>query len=147
MLFRSIKLDATYVIAPTGPCSLCKSKKIQCSLMPKNPAIGKADRHTISREDVLLYCLKLVEKSRANIVRGKQCADNPPDVGEPNSSTPSSLAQLAGLDSLTLDSGGSSAMITPADSPDTGAQPSLPGPPASASQLALKTGKASKTRK
>ena len=114
--------------------------------MPKNPETGKADHRLITREEALEYRLKQVEESRAEIVKGKQRAGSFPGAGEPSGSVPSPLEPLVSLNSLTLDSG-SSAAITPADSPVTGAQPPLPEPPTAASQSAPKTGKASNTGK
>ena len=134
------------IITPTGPCKLCKDKKIKCSLMPKNPKTGKADRRLITREEALEYCLKQVEELHAKIIKGKQCAGSSPGTGEPSGSVPSPLKPLVSLNLLTLDSR-SSATITPADSLVTGAQPPLPEPPTAASQSAPKTGKASNTGK
>src|SRR5216684_3444455 len=74
---------------------------------------------------------------RCNLVKkGKQSAHNSPDAGEPEGSglapLPSLLVPLAGLGTLTLDSGSSSASNTPVDSPAVSLQPALPEHPAPA---------------
>ena len=130
-------------ITPTGPCVLCKEKKIKCSLMPKNPETGKADRCQILREETLKYRLKQAEELRAKIVRGKQREGNLPNAGELSGLVSSPLEPLTALDLLTLDSGGSSTAIIPTDSLVASVQPPLPDPLAAASRPAPKTSKAS----
>lgn len=106
--------------------------------MPQNPSTGKTIRHAMSRAEILEYRLKQTDEPSAPsaVKRGKRRARNSPDAGESEGSglAPSPLATLSGLGGLTLDSGGSSAADTPADSPSTLAhQPTLAAPtPASA---------------
>src|SRR5258708_9059265 len=71
-----------------------------------------------------------LQEYRCNLVKkGKQPARNSPNAGKPEGSglapLPSRLAPLAGLGTLTLDSGSSSAANTPADSPIVSLQPAL----------------------
>ena len=108
---------------PNGACVQCKKKKLKCSLLPKNDKTGKTDRHPMTDEK--LYEFRVGQA----IKRGKQRALDSPDAGEAEGSSqaPSPLSALDGLEMLKLDSGGSSAAITPADSPSTIPQPSLTG--------------------
>src|SRR5258708_34197163 len=76
-----------------------------------------------------------LQEYRCNLVKkGKQPACNSPDAGKPEGSglapSPSLLVPLAGLRTLTLDSGSSSAANTPTDSPTVSLQPALPECPA-----------------
>ena len=71
---------------------------------------------------------KLYEFRMSQAIKmGKQWALDPPDAGEAEGSSqaPSPLSALDGLETLKLDSSGSSTAITPADSPATIPQPSL----------------------
>src|SRR5258708_2396496 len=122
-----MKADIACKVLPSGPCKQCKSKKVGCSLMPQNPATGKTDRHAMTESKLQEYRCNLVKK-------GKQPARNSPDAGEPEGSglapLPSLLVPLAGLGTLTLDSGPSSAANTPAVNPAPSLQPALPDRPA-----------------
>ena len=124
-----MKADVACEVLPSGPCKQCKSKKVGCSLMPQNPTTRKTDRHAMTESELQEYHCNLVKK-------GKQPAHNSPDAGEPEGSglapSPSLLAPLAGLRTLTLDSRSSSAANTPADSPTVSLQPALPECPAPA---------------
>src|SRR5216684_1447315 len=124
-----MKADVACEVLPSGPCKWCKSKKVGCSLMPQNPVTGKTDRHMMTQSELWEYHCNLVKK-------GKQPAHNSPNTGEPEGSglapLPSLLVPLAGLGTLTLDSGSSSAANTPADSPTASLQPALPERPAPA---------------
>jgi hypothetical protein len=134
------------IVVPNGPCKRCKSKKQGCSLMPQNPSTGKTDRRALSKTEILEFRRKQTEQQRAEVKRGKRRARGSPDAGESEGSglLPSPLATLANLGSLTLDSGGSSAANSPADSPATIAQPPLLERPAPAPPSAPKTHDASK---
>ncbi len=124
-----MKADVACEVLPSSPCKRCKSKKVGCSLMPQNPTTGKTNRHAMTKSELWEYCCNLVKK-------GKQPARNSPDAGEPEGSglapSPSLLAPLAGLGTLTLDSGSSSAANTPVDSPAASLQQALPECPAPA---------------
>jgi hypothetical protein len=82
----------------------------------------------MSEAELLDFCVKQAKESGTQVKKGKQRACDSPEVGKSESSgpAPSPLATLAGLGMLTLDSGGSSAANTPADSPATLPQPPLP---------------------
>jgi hypothetical protein len=84
------------------------------------------------------FRIKMTEEARSEARRGKQRARDSPEVGESEGSelTPSPLTRLG---ELTLDSGGSSAANTPADSPSTLPQPPLPERPALAVPSSSKT--------
>jgi hypothetical protein len=108
--------------------------KQSCSLLPINKATGKADRRFISEADLKNFCIEQMRLRKykaacSAVKKGKQRAHNPPDQYESEEGSglaPSPLAApFAALGKLALDSGGSSAN-TPADSPTTLPQPSLP---------------------
>src|SRR5258707_14609677 len=124
-----MKADVACEVLPSSPCKWCKSKKGGGSLMPQNPATGKTDQHVMTESELREYHCNLVKK-------GKQPACNSPDAGKPEGSglapSPSLLAPLAALGTLTLDSGSSSAANTPVDSPAVSLQPALPKRPAPA---------------
>ncbi len=124
-----MKADVTCKVLPSGPCKWCKSKKVGCSLMPQNPVTGKTNQHAMTQSELREYHCNLVKK-------GKQPACNSPDAGKPEGSglapSPSLLAPLAGLGTLTLDSGSLSAANTPVDSPTASLQPALLERPAPA---------------
>src|SRR5258708_15648361 len=124
-----MKADITCEVLPSGPCKQCKSKKVGCSLMPQNPMTGKTNQHAMTESELQEYRCNLVKK-------GKQPARNSPDASEPEGSglapSPSLLAPLAGLATLTLDSGSSSAANTPVASPAVSLQQALPERPSPA---------------
>src|SRR5258708_17122997 len=134
------------VIPPSGPCKRCKFKKQGCSLMPQNPDTSKTDRRALSEARIREFRMKQVGESCAKVRKGKRCAANSPDAGEPEGpgSDPLPLTSLAALGTLTLDSSGSSAANTPADSPATLPQPPLPERPAPAPPSAPKASGASR---
>lgn len=130
-------------------CGRCKTKKSKCSLMPKNPATGKTDRHTLSAEYILAFRISEFEKAeegRAEVKKGKQRARDPPDSGEPEASksTPSPLTALAGLGAMNLESAVSSAANTPDNSPAVVSQPPLPERPTATPSASSKTRRPSK---
>ena len=139
---------------PLSVCGRCKLKKLGCSLMPKNPATGKTDRHALTAEYILNFRIGEVEKalrleakeSRAQVKKGKQRARNPSDSGEPEASksVPSPLTALAGLGALNLESAGSSAANTPANSPAVVSQAPLPKRPEPTPETSSKPHRASK---
>ena len=102
-------------------CVQCKKKKQRCSFMPQNDETGKTDHHPMVDEK--LYKFQVGQA----IKRGKQWALDPPDAGEAEGSSqaPSPLSALDSLEMLNLDSSGSSAVNTPANSPTTFPWPSL----------------------
>ena len=83
--------------------------------MPQNDKTGKTDCHPTMDEKLYEFWVGQAIK------RGKQWALNPLDAGEVEGSSqaPSPLSVLDGLEMLNLDSGGSSAVNTPANSPTT----------------------------
>ena len=89
--------------------------------MPQNDETGKTDHCPMMDEKLYEFWVGQAIK------RGKQRALDPPDVGEVEGSSqaPSPLSVLDGLETLNLDSSGSSAVNTPADSPATFPQLSL----------------------
>ena len=106
-------------VDPIGPCNRCKVKKQKCSLMLKNPNTGKTDRHPPMAEDFLkFHTAQAQEKHAAGVKKGKRRAHKSPDTGEPEASpsVPSPSDPLSALQGLTLESGGSSAGNTPANS-------------------------------
>ena len=115
-------------IIPDGPCKQCKSKKLGYSLMPKNPLTRKADCRAKSASTLLEFRLSQMEESDSGVKMGKQRARDPPDVGEPEGTgqAPSPLTQLASLETLKLNSSGSSTTNTPASSPANPSQPPFP---------------------
>ena len=131
---------------PNGPCKRCKSKKQGCSLMPVNPETGKTDRHAHSPSQLMEYRRKQAEAPQAevpakNVKKGKKRIQSSPDAGEKEGS---GLSPLANLESLALDSHGSSAANSPADSPAALNQAPLPGRPVGTSPSDPKTGDSSK---
>ena len=82
-----------------------------------------------------------MEELRAELKKGKQRALDSPDAGEPEDSglDPLPSAVLSALGSLTLESGGSSSVNTPSNSPAILSQPSLPKPSAPLPPTAPKT--------
>lgn len=122
--------------------------------MPKNPMTGKADRRAKSASDLLEFRLGQMEVPSSGTKKGKQRArqGNLPNAGESEGTgkAPSPLTQLAGLETLRLNSGGSSAANTPAGSPAILSQPPLhdhPSPAPSAAPNPPPTRKARKTSK
>ena len=83
--------------------------------MPQNDKTGKTDRRPTTDEKLYKFWVGQVIK------RGKQQALDPSDAGEAEGSSqaPSPLSALDGLKTLNLDSSGSSAVNTPANSPAT----------------------------
>jgi hypothetical protein len=81
----------------------------------------------MSKAELLDFRIKQAKESGTQVKKGKQHTCDSPEVCESESSgpAPSPLATLAGLGTLTLDSGGSFAANTPADSPATLPQPPL----------------------
>jgi hypothetical protein len=107
-------------------------------MVPINPDTGKTDRRALSETEIMDFRIKMMEEARSEVRRGKQRARDSPDAGESEGSgpTPSPLARLG---ELTLESGGSSAADTPADSPSILPQPALPERPAPAPPSSSKT--------
>ncbi len=130
---RCIKADADCDLPELGPCLQCKGRKLRCSVMPSNPETGRADRCTLSKDQMQEFRIKQAKESRAEVKKGKRRARDSPEAGKSEGSglAPSPLGSLAGLGALTLDSGGSSVTNTPADSPTT-----LPQPPSLPERLA-----------
>ncbi|KAN0121379.1 hypothetical protein V8E52_003275 [Russula decolorans] len=129
-------------VVPNSPCKRCKKQKQGCSLMPRNPSTRKTDRCVLPQEDILEFRIRQMEEMQTAVKKGKRRAHDSPGPGKSDSSwlSPSPLATLSGLGGLTLDSGGSSAAGTPADSPATLLpQPTLPEHPAPAPPSAPKT--------
>jgi hypothetical protein len=89
--------------------------------MPRNPSARKTDRRVLPQEDILEFRIRQMEETQTAVKKGKRRARDLPGPGESDGSrlSPSPLATLSGLGGLTLDSGGSSAAGTPADSPAT----------------------------
>ena len=89
--------------------------------MPQNDETGKTDCRPMMDEKLYKFWVGQAIK------RGKQQPLDPPDAGEVEGSSqaPSPLSVLDGLEMLNLDSSGSSAVNTPANSPATFPQPSL----------------------
>jgi hypothetical protein len=105
--------------------------------MLPNPGTGKTDRHNLPIDSIREYRIKQTEelrtkppaeKKRAGANKGKQRACGSPDAGEPEDSglVPSPIAALSALQSLTLESGASSAVGSPSNSPATLSQSSVP---------------------
>jgi hypothetical protein len=95
--------------------------------MPLNPKTGKTDRRTLSESELLEFRVKQAEERQTGIKRGKQRASGSVDTeSESSAPAPSPLGQLSALKKLTLDSGGSSAANTPADSPEDAPRLLLP---------------------
>ena len=115
--------------------------------MPQNPKTGKTDHRALSEAKLLKFCLKQAKESGTQVKKGKRCVCDSPeaDGSEGSGPAPSPLATLAGLGTLALDSSGSSAANTPADSPATFPQPPLLEHPAPAPPLAPKTHHSSKS--
>jgi hypothetical protein len=111
--------------------------------MPMNPATGKTDRRMLRGANVQEYRRQQTEIARNEYNREKERGrtTGSPFTDEPSASglAPSPLVPLAGLESLTLKSGRSSATNTPADSPNTLPQPSLPENPAPAPPASIET--------
>lgn len=114
--------------------------------MPKNKHTGKADRRRKTDAEVLDYQLSQAKEQAQGVKKGKQRAVDPPDAAEAEGSakTPSPLAALSGLGTLTLDSP-RDAPATPVDSPTTSFQSPSPGQTPSAPPLAPKARGASKS--
>jgi hypothetical protein len=125
---RCVEKNEPCEVTPRGACMRCKRMKQSCSLMPKNPRTGKTDRRARSEAQYLEYRIKQAEDWGSEVKRGKRPARDSSDPGESEGSgpAPSPLAVTAGLGVLSLDSGGSSAADTPADTPPT--LPQLPSP-------------------
>jgi hypothetical protein len=96
--------------------------------MPNNPATRKTDCHIKSREELFKWCKNQVNakakeekvaKCAAKVKIGKQHACNSADSGKAEASALALPLELASLQTLTLESGNSSAANTPADSPGT----------------------------
>jgi len=118
--------------------------------MPVNRKTGKTDRRTLTEEELFKFRTEQVgERHAAEVKRGKQPARGSPDGGEPEASVsvPSPLYPLASLGALTLESGGSSAADTPADTPPTLPMPPLPERPASPPSKSSKSSKARRASK
>ncbi len=114
--------------------------------MPLNPKTGKTDRRALSEAKLLEFHLKQVKESGMQVKKEKRCTCDSPEAGgsEGSGPAPLPLAMLAGLGALMLDSGGSSAANTPADSPAILPQPPLPEDPAPAPSSVPKTHNPSK---
>jgi hypothetical protein len=117
--------------------------------MPLNPKTGKTDRRTLSASELLEFRVKQAEEQRTEVQRGKQRASGFADAAESDGSAPnpSPLDQISAMNRLTLDSGGSSAANTPADSPHGDPQPLLPVDEEPAPPSASKARKARKAPK
>jgi len=122
--------------------------------MLPNLGTGKTDRHNLPIDSIREYRIKQTEelrtkppaeKKRTGANKGKQHACGSPDAGEPEDSglVPSPVAALSALQSLTLESGASSAVGSPSNSPATLSQSSVlkvtaPSPPAARPRRASK---------
>lgn len=111
-------------VHPTGPCATCKTSKLKCSLSPHDPQTGRTNRRAMTAAEVLKFRLKQWERSRSEVKKGKEKekAGNSSDNDELEDSGPvpspmASVDSISGLRDLNLESGGSSAANTPADSP------------------------------
>jgi hypothetical protein len=106
--------------------------------MPMNPKTGKTDRHAKTQAHLLEFRKRQAEQAEEPhteaVKKGKRHTCDSPDAGGPEGSglASSPNSTLAGLEKLALDSSGSSAGNTPADSPATIPQPPLPERPATA---------------
>ena len=105
--------------------------------MPNNPTTGKIDHCTKSKEELFIWHKnqaklkaeakkeeatkeKQVVKHAAKVKMGKQCAHNSADSGEAEAlASAASPLKLSDLQTLTLESGNSSAINISADSPRT----------------------------
>jgi hypothetical protein len=106
--------------------------------MPHHPETGKLIRRRFTEAELLDFRLEQLE-SPSEVKRGKQKARNSPDDGGQGELVPSPLASISALGDLTLDSGGSSAANTPADSPSTLPRPPFSENPVQAQEKASKT--------
>jgi len=115
------------MVPPHGPCRLCRQRKVKCSLWPNNPNTDQGDRHKWREADILEFRLKQqagvqqAEDQRApEVKKGKQRAHHASNAGKHRklpTPVPSPKSELAALQVLNLESGGSSsAANTPADS-------------------------------
>ena len=99
-------MGLTCIINSSGACSLCKSKKQRCSLMPRNLETRKT-LCSMNSDELLEFCLEQAGVQQAmEVKKGKQHAVNPPDAGEAEGSgqSPSPLTALSGHNTLLLDS-------------------------------------------
>jgi len=105
--------------------------------MLPNLGTGKMDCHNLPIDSIREYRIKQTEelhtkppaeKKHAGANKGKQRAYSSPDAGEPEDSglVPSPIAVLSALQSLTLESGMSSAIGSPSNSPAILSQSSMP---------------------
>jgi len=110
---------------------------MKCTLMLPNLGTGKTDCHNLPIDSIREYRIKQTEELRtkppaekkcAGANKGKQRTCSSPDAGEPEDSglVPSPIAVLSALQSLTLESGVSSAIASPSNSPATLSQSSVP---------------------
>ena len=109
--------------------------------MPLNPDTGRMDHYTLPEDHLWEFRIKQTEELHAELKKGKQRALDFPDAGEPEDLglDPSPSAALSALGSLTLESGGSSSVNTPSNSPAILSQPSLPKPSAQLPPTASQT--------
>ena len=111
--------------------------------MPRNLETGKTLR-SMNSDELLEFRLEQAGVQQAmEVKKGKQRAVNPPDAGEAEGSgqSPSPLAALSGLNTLSLDSPNWSPAATTPESPATSLQPPLPEQIASAPPAAPKRGR------
>jgi len=124
-----MRVNEVCAALPGYACERCQRKKNKCSLMPPNPGTGKTDRRVLEQESLQDFRIRQTEElRRAGIKQGKQHARSSPGAREPEDSgvVSSPSATLAAFGSLVLESGGSSAIDTPSNSPATLPESSLP---------------------
>jgi len=129
------------IALPKYVCWQCQTRKQKCSLIPLNLDTGRTDHHTLLEDHLWEFRIKQMEESHAELKKGKQHMLNSPDAGEPEDSglDPLPSAVLSALGSLMLESGGSSSVNTPSNSPAILSQPSLLKPSALLPPTAPKT--------
>ena len=59
---------------PDGACGQCRTRKHECSLVPKNSETGKADHHHYTRSKLLAYRINMMQKSGTATATGEQSA-------------------------------------------------------------------------
>jgi len=132
-----MRVNEVCAALPGYACEQCQRKKNKCSLMPPNLGTGKTDRCMLEQESLQDFRIRQTKELHcAGIKQGKQCACSSPGVRKPEDSGVVSLpsAMLAAFGSLVLESGRSSAVDTPSNSPATLPESSLlkvtaPSPP------------------
>jgi len=123
-----MRVNEVCAALPGYTCERCQRKKNKCSLMPLNLGTGKTDCRTLEQESLQDFCIRQTEELRhTGIKQGKQRACSSPGACKPEDSgaVSSPLATLAAFGSLALESGRSSAIDTPSNSPATLPESSL----------------------